>query len=180
MSPTCLGIPMQEYSLNQRLMTQDSIEESAASLFQEDSVRISRLVRELNSLDADISYQNSYRHQFQFLEKQSSLCVILNVKAEIIYLNSFGCELLGVNNQDYYGQCWLTNYLLPEQRTEITIVFEQMMKGFGDPFSRYCNEIHSNHQSNITLEWQNHIWRNHNKTVLGCFSVGTQLGISYS
>lgn len=159
-------------------MTNISPEQTSSGLFQNDCSRISQLVGELSSLDATLSFRNSYYDQFNFLEKQTAFCLLLNSKAEIIYLNSHGCELLGTSYPDYFGQCWLTNYVLPEQRTELAIVFEQMMKGFGDSFSHYCNEIHTNHKANITLEWRNHILRNCGNEILGTLSVGTQLGVS--
>ena len=170
---------MLELNSNKQSMTNHSPEQDTSILFKKHCSQISRLVSKLNSLDSELTFRNSYSQQFNFLEKQAALCVLLNTSAEIIYLNSYGCELLGTSFPNYFGQCWLTNYILPEQRTEIAIVFEQMMKGFGESFSEYCNEIHTNHKSNITLEWQNLILRNRHNIILGSFSVGHQLGTSY-
>lgn len=115
---------------------------------------------------------------FSFLDKSLSLCIVLNSLAEILFMNQHACEQLSVNYEDYYGKCWLTEFLLPEQRTEIILVFEQMMQGHGDAYSEYFNELRTPDLAILPFAWKNTVLRNSKSAIVGAFSQGQVIGLA--
>ena len=143
--------------------------------FSEITEQINVQLMSLENMDASEESSTSYRQHFAALDHLDSLCVILNSKGEVVYLNPKGCELLAVDSSDYFGTCWLTQFILPEQRTEMLLVFEQMMLGQGKAYSEYCNEIRTLDQSTLSLEWKNKLLTNANGAILGSFSLAVPM-----
>jgi len=124
------------------------------------------------SLEANDFLSGFCQRKFSILDNERSFCLILNHRAEIIYLNQYACEILGVDQKYIFGSCWMTHFVLPEQRTELLLVFEQMLHGFGEHFADYYYEIQTNDSSVLPIQWRNSILRNSNNDITGIFCIG--------
>jgi len=142
------------------------------------SERVYRSLQSIDALESNEKTRSLCLEKLAFLDQQKCLCVLLNSKAEIVYLNEYGCDLLAIEPFNYYGSCWLTQFVLPEQRTEMVLVFEQMMLGNGDAYADYCNEVYSYNQATLPFAWKSKVLRNSEGFILGVFSQGCELGCS--
>ncbi len=158
--------------MKQALMMRDTHSLFLAQNIKRIASRVSKDLFNNQSLEANDFLSSFCQRKFSFLDRKKSLCVLINHKAEIIYLNQYGCELLDVDQRYIFGTCWMTNFILPEQRTEMLLVFEQILMGHGEEYSEYFNEIHTPDASVLPFQWNNAVIRNNKNKVTGIFSIG--------
>jgi PAS domain S-box-containing protein len=115
------------------------------------------------------------RQQFSLLDNQLPIYLLVNSRAEIIYLNSTGCDLLGVTQREVFASCWLTRFILPEQRTELLLVFEQILLGYGRAYQDYYYEVQSTHSMILPYQWDNTQLVNSRGEIVAIFFVGRDI-----
>ena len=113
-----------------------------------------------------------FHQKLKEFEDYLCLVVILNASAEIVFLNKFGCDLLGVDKRKSFGICWLTHFIPEEQRSEIMMAFEQIIAGNQQSYAEYYNDLQTIEGSIIPFKWANSVLVDNDSNVKGTISFG--------
>ncbi len=117
-------------------------------------------------------YQEIIQSALLQLDLSEGLVLLLNERAEIVYINSFASEILGLEYTKLFGRCWMTEFVPVIERTEMMMIFEQIMRGYEHPFDEYISGIQPKGGGQELYKWQNVVLRKADKSTLGCFSYG--------
>lgn len=104
-----------------------------------------------------------------------ALVLVLNSDAEIVYLNQSGCEILGLSEEESLGLCWMTQFIPLDERNEIMMAFEQLMRGHAQAYTEYYNDIQSRDGEILSFKWKNRLILEGEQNVRGSFSVGADI-----
>ncbi|MCW8879352.1 MAG: PAS domain-containing protein [Kangiellaceae bacterium] len=113
-----------------------------------------------------------FHQKLKEFEEYSCLVVILNRSAEVVFLNNYGCDLLGIEKKKSFGICWLTNFIPEEQRSEIMMAFEQLISGNQQSYAEYYNDIQTLEGNIIPFKWANSVLLDNDSNIKGTISFG--------
>lgn len=129
-------------------------------------------VESLEVLNSSAQMFESIRECNSLSKSEPLLCLVLQHTADIVYLNHFGRDLLGITQAELNQMNWIESFILPEQHAELTLVFNQIMHGNVEPYFENYNEILSVDGASIPLKWNNFVITNQQDKVIGilCFA----------
>lgn len=116
--------------------------------------------------------QRLFHQKLKKFEEYMCVVVILNRSAEVVFLNNFGCDLLGIEKNKAFGICWLTHFIPSEQRSEIMMAFEQIIAGNQQSYAEYYNDLKTIEGSIIPFKWANSVLLDKDSNIKGTISFG--------
>jgi PAS domain S-box-containing protein len=104
------------------------------------------------------------------------IIVSLDAQGRITMINRRGRELLGKTENELVGKNWFLNYVPERERTQVTDIFGQLMRGElslnGDPPNYFTNAITAKGDQEKLILWHNTLLRDSDGKISGVLSAG--------
>ncbi|MGX5175473.1 hypothetical protein ACUR5C_15740 [Aliikangiella sp. IMCC44653] len=147
---------MQEYVLHQ---LHSKLEDSYADIIEKPQPTYQKLRQALSQLD-----------------HVTGIALILNRRSEIAFINQQGMKLIDSYTPQVIGKSWINHFIPSNQKTEMRLVLEQVIRGQTKPFNAYLNHIQATNGKIINTTWENTFIKNSNDEIIGSFSYGLAVG----
>ncbi|MHA2078629.1 MAG: PAS domain S-box protein [Candidatus Thorarchaeota archaeon] len=110
-----------------------------------------------------------------YLDAAGYMFVTLDSSGSITMLNPKACEVLECLQQDYLGKNWFDSFVPPRQRSEVSIVFEKLMKGDLEPVESFVNPVITSKGNKRIISWHNTLLTDDLGKIIGTFSSGEDI-----
>jgi PAS domain S-box-containing protein len=125
----------------------------------------------------EIAYQKDLLKTY--LDLVRVIIVSLDRHGNITMINRRGRELLGKAEKDLIGKNWFLNYVPEQELKDVTMTFDQLMKGElslnGDAPNYFTNLIKIAGGKELTILWHNTILRDSEGNISGVLSAGEDI-----
>lgn len=115
------------------------------------------------------------QHIVQYLESSKVLVLTLDLNANVTYINSGGCEILGCEKKDVIGKNWIDEFIPDDIQDDLRKVFKSIYTAeteFEDMRS-HVNTVKTKNGT-IVVSWTNGILHD-GGTVIGTVSFGADI-----
>lgn len=109
------------------------------------------------------------------MEIAQELFLILDKDGMIIFINSFGSELLGYKKQELIGKNWFDKCLPSSIKTSVKDIFEQVMSDDSSIIKPFENEVLKKDGSTIIIHFHNSTVENNQGEIIGILSSGSNV-----
>ncbi len=110
-----------------------------------------------------------------YLDISGIIILILDKDANIVTVNKAGCNLLGMSKEKLIGLNWFDNFVSKKRLKETKKVFSSIINEEIKPVSHYINEIIDVNKESHLISWNNAIYRDENKNVIGIIATGNDI-----
>jgi len=135
--------------------------------------------REVGTLIAKIQTEQKLKEERIkaqiFFDIAGVMMLVINSNQIVEHVNEKGCKILGYKEEDVIGKNWFDHFIPEDNKDEIKIVFNRLMKGEVEPVEYYENPIINNNGEERIIAWHNTILRNEKGEIIGTLSSGEDI-----
>ncbi len=110
-----------------------------------------------------------------YFDNSESIIVIIDNNKKIVFLNSFGCELIGYKIKEVIGKNWFETFVPKRKREELIKVFEKIIQGESQVIKTYSYPILLRGGLERIILWKNSIITDQNNEINAILSIGDDI-----
>ncbi len=111
----------------------------------------------------------------KYLDIAGVILIVVGADRKVKMINKKGCGILGFSQQDIIDKDWFENFIVPQQKDKVKIVFDAMMKEHKDAAEYYENDIITRSGEVRTIAWHNTILADDTGAITGILSSGLDI-----
>jgi PAS domain S-box-containing protein len=111
----------------------------------------------------------------QYLDIAGTIVVAIDSQQNVTLINSKGCEVLELKEEELLGKNWFDVCLPATEREQVRKVFERLMAGEIRPVEYYENTIRTKTNKELTIAWHNTPLRDEQGSITGTLSAGADV-----
>ncbi len=133
-------------------------------------------IREITSRKRIEKRRREVERRYRALLDSAHLAAVeLNREGRIVFANPFLLKLTGYEQRDVVGQDWFTMFLAPEERPEVGIVFQDVLRRGLHPY--YESDIITRTGGRCSIAWNNIVLTSQEGEPYGSLSVGMDVSL---
>jgi len=130
-------------------------------------------ISEKKALEAQV--KNEHEQMLLYLEVSGLIIIILDKNANIVNVNRAANELLGLSRDEIIGLNWFDNFIDERIRSEVKLVFNDMINEKISPTSHYINKILDINKTEHLVSWNNAKYKDENGNIIGVIAIGNDI-----
>jgi PAS domain S-box-containing protein len=111
---------------------------------------------------------------YQYLNTASSIFLVINANHKIEFANRKACEVLKLLNKEIIGKDWFDSFIPKRNRKQLSILFNQIVKGEIEPPNAHTNIILVGNQEKL-IQWRNGILKDDKTGQISITSSGVDV-----
>ncbi len=113
----------------------------------------------------------------KYLDLISAIVVVLDLKGNVQYINSYGANLLGYNVEQIIGKNWFNNFIPSSVRKELKDIFSTIIATNNGirKYHYYENPVLSKNGEEIMIAWKNVLLESEDGEIFGTLSTGINI-----
>ena len=111
----------------------------------------------------------------EYMDVSGSILIVLDGDCNVSFINRYGRDLLGYNEEDVLGKNWCENFLPERLREYVTRVFNAIKSGEEGPFEFHENHIITKDGEERYILWHNAALRDAKGEFTGIVSSGMDI-----
>jgi PAS domain S-box-containing protein len=111
----------------------------------------------------------------RFLDLNGVIVVAINADQKVSFINRSGCTILGYTKNEILGKNWFDTFIPEDIRTELRVVFEQLMAGEGKITVYFDNMVLTKKGEIKIIAWHNTVLTDKYGTITGTLSWGEDI-----
>ncbi|MDD3648234.1 MAG: PAS domain-containing protein, partial [Candidatus Dojkabacteria bacterium] len=115
------------------------------------------------------------KNPFKYLDLAGVLFVVISADKKVVYMNKFGCNLLGYAKEEVLGVDWFQTFIPKRIRYEVERVFEDLVKGKPISPEFFENPVLKKDNSELIISWHNSVLKDNSGHILGTISAGSDM-----
>ncbi len=123
----------------------------------------------------EMQVKNEHEQMLLYLEVAGLVIVILDKDANIVSVNTAGCDLLGLSRDEIVGLNWFDNFIDKQSSSQVKQVFDDMINEKVSLVSRNINKIIDASKIQHIISWNNAMYRDENGKIVGIIAIGTDV-----
>jgi PAS domain S-box-containing protein len=111
----------------------------------------------------------------RFLDLNGVIVVAINADQKVSFINRSGCTILGYTKNEILGKNWFDTFIPEDIRTELRVVFEQLMAGEVKLTEYFDNMVLTKKGEIKIIAWHNTVLTDKYGTITGTLSWGEDI-----
>jgi len=111
----------------------------------------------------------------RYFDLVGDIVVILDDKADVAFINSFGADLLGMSRTDIIGKNWFDLFITEKERPNFRKMYQKLLRTNDPNLIEYVNDIYLANGNKLTIAWKNNVISDSACKISGIVSSGRDI-----
>ncbi|MCX8167338.1 MAG: PAS domain-containing protein, partial [Candidatus Micrarchaeota archaeon] len=128
----------------------------------------------MSKSDIDTFKSGEFDSVKKYLDLVGAIVIILDLKGNVKYINTYGANLIGYSFEQIIGKNWFDNFIPSRIRKELKDIFSKII-ATNDGIKKYYhyeNPILTKNGEEIVIAWNNILFESEDGRIIGTLSTG--------